>query len=282
MDDPRLAVEGPDSAAARLSEADQNSGGRDETAHERDTAALRRDESSTLRDQVADSRDEAAERLDASDDAADRCALGIEELRERGRSGRRKAAADRAQAARDRALSTGDREHAAADRERSRGDRVHAADDRDLAGTDELTGARRRGVGFEELENEMKRARRESNSLVAAYIDVDGLKAVNDGQGHAAGDALLQGVADGFRRHMRPYDLFVRLGGDEFLCALPDVTETQARKRFAVLRGELKQSTGSSVSIGYSELRESDCADDLVQRADSALLAERMETECVR
>jgi GGDEF domain-containing protein len=74
---------------------------------------------------------------------------------------------------------------------------------------------------------------------------------------------------------MRPYDLLVRLGGDEFLCALPNVTAVEARRRFAGLADELRDSTGTSVSIGYSELRDGDSADDLVHRADTALLADR-------
>ena len=128
----------------------------------------------------------------------------------------------------------------------------------------ELTGARRRGIGLEELGNEMERARRESDgSLVAAFVDVDGLKSVNDMEGHAAGDALLRAVADGLRRHTRSYDLFVRLGGDEFLCALPNVTLVEARARFDRLRTDLAGS-GSSVGIGCTELRDGDSADDLV------------------
>ncbi len=234
---------------------------RDETARGRDEMALRRDQSSTLRDQVADGRDREAARLDARDEAADRHAQGVEELRGRGRSTRQRGAEDRA--------------HAHRDREWAGGDRLRAAHDRDVAGTDELTGAKRRGAGLEALDNEMQRARRESDGLVAAYIDVDGLKIVNDERGHAAGDALLREVADGFRRHMRPYDLFVRLGGDEFLCALPGVSEAEARRRFEGLAGELEEYDGSSVTVGYSELRDGDSANDLVRRADAAMLARR-------
>ena len=239
-----------------------------DTAQERDVVAQRRDEVSTLRDRMADGRDQEARNWDVREELADRHTLGVDDLRGRGRASRRRAAGDRTQAGLD-------RKHAVKDREHGRNDRRSAAYDRDQAGTDELTGARRRGVGLHELNTEMERARRESDTLVAAYVDVNGLKAVNDEQGHAAGDEVLRSVADGLRRHMRPYDLLVRLGGDEFLCALPDVTADEAESRFDGLRAELEDSAGTSVSIGYSELRDSDSSHDLVTRADTALLADR-------
>jgi diguanylate cyclase len=86
---------------------------------------------------------------------------------------------------------------------------------------------------------------------------------------------LLRTVAEGFRRHMRPYDLLVRLGGDEFLCVLPSLTLVAVQERFADLYAELKEAVGTSVSIGYSELREGDSAGEFVSRADKALLAHR-------
>ena len=121
----------------------------------------------------------------------------------------------------------------------------------------------------------MKRARREGGSLRAAYVDVDGLKSVNDTRGHAAGDTLLRAVADGLRRHMRSYDLLVRLGGDEFLCVLPNVTLAEARARLDRLCAELADSAGNSVSIGFSELRDGDSPDEFIRRADTDLLARR-------
>jgi diguanylate cyclase (GGDEF)-like protein len=74
---------------------------------------------------------------------------------------------------------------------------------------------------------------------VVAYVDGDGLKAVNDSHGHAAGDEVLRNVARGLRRHMRSYDLTVRMGGDEFLCALPDVSIEDAAARFGDLSQDL-------------------------------------------
>lgn len=242
----------------------------------RDESSSRRDRCSTLRDQAADRLDEEATYLDELDNLYDRHTMRTEELRARSRSGRARAAGDRARARVDREHSEEDRAHAGDDREHSGDDRAHSGDDRRRAGTDDLTGARRRGVGLEDLANELERARRESaGRLVVAFVDVDGLKAVNDTAGHQAGDALLRCVAEGLRRHMRSYDLLVRLGGDEFLCALPNVSLADAQTRLDRLRADLARS-GNTVSIGYAELRDGDSADTLVDRADRALLSRRL------
>ena len=253
----------------RNREGQPSSGLPDRTGRERDVSARRRDELSLLRDQIATDHDQEATDLDAKDDLSDRHTLRVEELRAHARAGRIRAGGDRHQAARGREQAGRDREQAALDREQ-------AAFDREDAGTDELTGARRRGVGLKDLANEVSRARREGASLMAAYVDVDGLKSVNDEHGHAAGDELLKAVGGGLRRHMRSYDLLVRLGGDEFLCALPNVTPAEARQRFDGLRAELKDSVGGSVSVGFSELGDGDSLDAFVARADSDLLARRI------
>jgi diguanylate cyclase (GGDEF)-like protein len=242
---------------------------RDEKARRRDDAADLRDERAAVRDQTARLEDQAALRLDGVGGWADGSNLPVRELRFRGIDGRRRASLARERAKRDRGLARMDRELGEHDREESRRDRGHA-------GTDELTGARRRGVGLEDLQHEIDRARRTSQSLTTAYVDVDGLKAVNDQQGHGAGDILLQAVVTALRDHMRSYDLLVRLGGDEFLCVMPGATADQARQRFEHLRASL--ATGSrarSVSVGLSELRDGDELMSLIDRADQNLLAGR-------
>ncbi len=59
---------------------------------------------------------------------------------------------------------------------------------------DALTGARTRAAGLTDLDHELDRRRRTSGALTVAYIDVVGLKRVNDAEGHPAGDELLKGV----------------------------------------------------------------------------------------
>jgi diguanylate cyclase (GGDEF)-like protein len=111
---------------------------------------------------------------------------------------------------------------------------------------------------------------------VVAFVDVDHLKAVNDEHGHRAGDQLLRDVASGLAARMRSYDLVVRVGGDEFLCALPDVTLVEARRRFDELVSELRDApTPRSVSFGLSELGPRDSVQDLIERADGELRSDR-------
>jgi len=105
-----------------------------------------------------------------------------------------------------------------------------------------------------------------------AFVDVDGLKSVNDREGHAAGDALLRAVAAAIRSHLRSYDPIVRFGGDEFVCALSESDLDAARRRFegiAKLLAETMQS--GSISFGLAPLRPDDSLEDLVARADADL-----------
>jgi diguanylate cyclase (GGDEF)-like protein len=240
-----------------------------EFAARRDQAAREQDELAAQRDRDAETRDRDLIELlseytdlDARDPYVEALRSWITAIRER-------AAADRARARED-------RERAACDREFAAVERAQAARERRAAGTDELTGARRRGVGLEELDREIDRARRDGTSLVAVFVDVDNLKSVNDALGHGAGDRLLRHVVRGLRHQLRTYDLVVRLGGDEFLCVLPGVTVNQARARFAGLNPELSRADPQgSVSIGVSELHDHETQPDLIDRADHDLLAAR-------
>ena len=87
------------------------------------------------------------------------------------------------------------------------------------AAIDEMTDALRRGVGLVALQREMDRTRRTREQLIVAFVDVDGLKTVNDRDGHAAGDALLRTVVSLVTEEFRSYDLMLRFGGDEFVCS---------------------------------------------------------------
>lgn len=103
-----------------------------------------------------------------------------------------------------------------------------------LATTDPLTGVFNRRHFLEVGQREFERARRyPPKSLSAFMLDIDNFKAINDGFGHAAGDRVLQAVADLCREQLRCVDIFARMGGEEFAALLPE-TDVLGAKYTAV------------------------------------------------
>ena len=133
-----------------------------------------------------------------------------------------------------------------------------------LAATDELTGAWTRKFGLEEVSRELERAHRTGAALVLAFIDVDDLKQVNDSHGHLAGDALLKLVGETIRANIRPYDVIVRYGGDEFVCAMPNLSAPSARGRFDKIAAALTAVNAEhSVTVGVAEADPADSLQEL-------------------
>jgi diguanylate cyclase (GGDEF)-like protein len=238
-----------------------------QSADQRDRSAADRDAIAATRDQVAAIRDKEAELRDLDAEARDRF----------GGTPSPAAGSDRHDASRDRDAGARDRDHSAGDRQAAATDRALSAQDRD-ASIDTLTGAYRRDHGMLELERETARANRTPQPLVLAFVDVDGLKATNDTQGHTAGDQLLRRTVDTMRDHFRPYDIIVRFGGDEFLCALPGLDITSASERFALIATSLAAQPHTSISVGLADYRSHDSLDNLIDRADTALRAQRART----
>ena len=146
----------------------------------------------------------------------------------------------------------------------------------EVAATDDLTGALRRSAGLAALQREIDRSRRVGGKGIAViFLDVDSLKHVNDTQGHAAGDRVLVEVVEAIRKRVRSYDLVIRYGGDEFLCALVDVAPEDAERTLADIRRQYAASTGHSVSVGMTTVGDADTAEAVIARADAALYEER-------
>jgi diguanylate cyclase (GGDEF)-like protein len=151
---------------------------------------------------------------------------------------------------------------------------------RDQATRDPLTGLANRRHFMERLEAEISRSRRTGQPLSVAIADVDHFKAINDTHGHATGDEALRTLAGVLTAHQRRSDHVARHGGEEFTILMPE-TDLQGactameglrqRVEEIVVEGPESGSLSLRLSIGVAELRETDTADTLVQRADAAL-----------
>jgi diguanylate cyclase (GGDEF)-like protein len=149
-----------------------------------------------------------------------------------------------------------------------------------ITAIDPLTGARARAPGLTDLDHELDRSRRTGSTLVIVYVDVVGLKRLNDSEGHDAGDRLLRRVVAVIGEHLRPYDLIVRLAGDEFLCAMSNMTLQDARRRFSAIASALAASSeAGALRTGLAELNGAETATELIARADSQLIHSRVETD---
>ncbi|MFL5264079.1 MAG: diguanylate cyclase [Anaeromyxobacteraceae bacterium] len=128
---------------------------------------------------------------------------------------------------------------------------------------DPLTGLHNRLWAEHVLRDLVEEARRGDRPLTLALCDVDRFKLVNDGYGHATGDAVLTAVAGALTRGVRATDAVIRWGGDEMLMALPDtdaagagIVAERARTRVALLtvEGPAHEAIHVSLSIGHATL----------------------------
>jgi diguanylate cyclase (GGDEF)-like protein len=148
-----------------------------------------------------------------------------------------------------------------------------------LSRTDALTGLLNpRGFGVQ-LRTELKRSKRNHTPLTLLFLDLDGLKAINDRHGHRAGSAALRQIARVIRSELRATDVAARWGGDEFTILAPNTAGTAAvafaeriRRRIAAQVGPLAltASIGVATLEGDEEGKRSE-ATALMRAADAAL-----------
>ncbi|GGG15683.1 hypothetical protein GCM10007304_32230 [Rhodococcoides trifolii] len=153
--------------------------------------------------------------------------------------------------------------------------RLETAHDRaqTFAVTDELTGlANRRGL-IAAARTALDRCAAEGRAVSVVYFDVDGLKTINDRLGHASGDDALARAARILRSTFGPDAIVARIGGDEFVAVLPEVTagpatELGTRAVDALTAVNVDVSAGLAVWTPGEALPD---LDDLVDRADRAM-----------
>jgi diguanylate cyclase (GGDEF)-like protein len=152
---------------------------------------------------------------------------------------------------------------------------------REQAQTDALTGLANLRAFRTRLDEESKRARRYRTPLTCVMVDVDHLKPVNDGLGHAAGDRAIAAVAAVLREELRETDFGARYGGDEFVVLLPQTGAREGRNYAERVCARLRQTellvdgrrVELTVSLGVAcqTLDHLEGPDELVRAADAAL-----------
>ncbi|MDZ7802529.1 sensor domain-containing diguanylate cyclase [Thiohalophilus sp.] len=154
-----------------------------------------------------------------------------------------------------------------------------------LSVIDELTELHNRRFFFPEAQSVLARAIRYDEPFCLLVLDADNFKSINDRFGHGVGDNVLRAIADLLREEAREADIIARLGGEEFVLALPETAEEGAmtlaeriRLRIANLEFRFAEKDfGITISVGVAALqathsRETRRAlEELLHQADSAM-----------
>jgi diguanylate cyclase (GGDEF)-like protein len=155
-----------------------------------------------------------------------------------------------------------------------------------MAHYDVLTGLPNRMLMADRLQQAMAQSLRRDQSVVVAYLDLDGFKAINDTHGHDIGDQLLIAVTYHMQQVLRDIDTLARIGGDEFVAILVDVgdkhTIVPMLERLlksasqAVQLGALRLQVTASIGVTfYPQAHEVD-GDQLMRQADQAMYTAKL------
>jgi diguanylate cyclase (GGDEF)-like protein len=153
--------------------------------------------------------------------------------------------------------------------------------ERSNARTDPVTGLLNR-TGLSELADDpVLQDNIERGRVAAIYVDLDGLKGLNDRYGHAAGDRAIQIIAERLLNCVRVQDNVARIGGDEFVCIVidddPETATTQIAERFRALSAVAYSEAGmrltAQASIGIALSASGVSWSELLDQADKAMYA---------
>ncbi len=157
---------------------------------------------------------------------------------------------------------------------------------RSMANTDSMTGVRNKHAysEYENSINTMIRSGELKDGIAVLVCDINGLKHVNDTQGHAAGDRLIKEACDLICEHFDHGAVF-RIGGDEFVVILHDKGYDTMEETLTAINSEIEENInkdGVVISIGHSVLKEEDeQIHDVFERADNLMYQRKQELKAM-
>lgn len=149
---------------------------------------------------------------------------------------------------------------------------------------DTMTGVYNRRVGFQKLNKIYKEAPKDRGKVSICFIDINGLKEVNDHLGHEAGDELILSIVNGIKTNIRHTDFVYRLGGDEFLIIFINTDEAGAEKIWLKINAGYRKINETkdrkyiiSASHGIEEFKFSsnEYIDTIINHADEKMYQEK-------
>lgn len=151
---------------------------------------------------------------------------------------------------------------------------------KNIAATDPLTNIHNRRYFFDMASKELKRSSRHHSPMCLLALDIDNFKSINDTYGHLCGDEVLVAVASACAKQLRDYDIFARIGGEEFSILLPNTQLYEAQLFAERILATIRQLTipyedldlTITLSIGIAKYDETcHTLESLMDRADQAL-----------
>ena len=148
-----------------------------------------------------------------------------------------------------------------------------------MATYDPMTGCLNRATGMQMLENLMQ----QKTDIVLCFIDINGLKEINDELGHEQGDALILNSVKIIKENIRENDLLIRLGGDEFLICFVNACIDKAETTWLRVLDKIETANSGdkpyiiSLSHGIAEIKKSDriMLDEAIREADIKMYEEK-------
>jgi diguanylate cyclase (GGDEF)-like protein len=147
----------------------------------------------------------------------------------------------------------------------------------ELARHDGLTGCLNHRAFYEQVSDEVERAKRHGHAASLLVLDIDDFKSINDTHGHLVGDDVLRGIGSVLQHSTRSIDAVGRIGGDEFAVLVVETTEPQVRATAARIRNavrEMEAPVAVAVTVGVAHVAHPDAGlspHELVALADADL-----------